>query len=113
MPLQLPPRDAGSDSPSAVRQFARQIAQAVSRLAAGQSNATGSVTLTANAATTTVTDARMGAASVVLFDPTTANAATELAAGTMRVSTRAGGSFTITHANNAQTDRTFKFLIQG
>lgn len=113
MPLQLPPRDASSDDPAALRQFCRQLAQAVSRLAAGNSNAIGTVTLTANAASTTVTDDRMGAAALVLFDPTTANAATELAAGAMLVSSRAKGSFVIAHANNAQTDRTFNYIIQG
>lgn len=43
------------------------------------------------------------------FDPLTANAAAELAAGTMYVleANRALRQFTITHANNAQTDRTF------
>ena len=113
MPVKLPPRDASGDSPASIRQFTRQIAQAVSRLAAGQSNAIGSVTLTANAASTTVTDARMGADGLVLFDPLTANAATELAGGAMRVSSRSQGQFVIAHANNAQTDRTFKYLIQG
>ena len=113
MTLPLPPRDSSGDSPQALRQYTRQIAQAVMRLAAGQSNATGSVTLAAVAGTTTVTDARMGPDSLVLFDPTTANAAVELAAGVMRVSTRAQGTFTITHAVNAQTDRTFRYSIQG
>ncbi len=113
MPVKLPPRDASGDSPASLRQFARQIAQAVFQIAAGGVNTVGSVTLTANAASTVVTDARAGADSVLVFDPTTANAAVELAGGAMRVSSRGDGTFTIAHANNAQTDRTFKYLIQG
>lgn len=75
------------------------------------------VTLTANTATTVVTNAREAVTpdSVLRFDPLTANAAAELAAGTMYVLTanRLAGSFTITHANNAQTDRTFRWIAAG
>jgi hypothetical protein len=46
-----------------------------------------------------------------LFMPTTANAAAELA--TMFVSSRGKQTFTITHANNGQTDRTFKYVVIG
>ena len=49
---------------------------------------TGIVTLTVNAQSTTVTDARAGAFSFIGFMPTTANAATEYGAGVLFVSTR-------------------------
>ena len=45
--------------------------------------------------------------------PTTANASAEQGAGTMFVGPRAKQSFTITHANNAQTDRTFAYSVLG
>jgi hypothetical protein len=88
-------------------------ALAISELASGRSNAFGTVTLTANAASTAVTDANFAAGSVPSFTATTANAAAEIGAGTMYVSARANGSFTITHANNAQNDRTFLYAVQG
>lgn len=65
----------------------------------------GTVTLTASATTTTVTDKSITSESVIALMPTTANAAAAL--GTTYVSARSKGSFTLTHANNAQTDRTF------
>ena len=79
----------------------------------GKINATGSVTLTASAASTAVTDARVGGNSMVLFMPSTANAAAEQGAGTMYVSSVGKQTFTITHANNGQTDRTFSYAVFG
>jgi hypothetical protein len=64
-------------------------------------------------ATTTVTAVNCGAGSVVLLVPKTANAAAELGNGTAYISAVANGSFTITHANNAQVDRTFGFVCLG
>lgn len=92
-----------------------QIGQVVNRINSGKVNASIDVTLTANAASTTITDARLASTSILLFDPVTAHAATELAAGTLYVlaANRTNGSATITHANNAQTDRTFRVLIIG
>jgi hypothetical protein len=79
----------------------------------GKLEATGTVTLIANAASTVVTDARASFQSFIGFMPTTANAATEVGNGTIYVSTRNNGSFTLAHANNAQTDRTFAYLVIG
>lgn len=89
------------------------MAQAVNQLSDGRSNGFGSVTLTANQTTTAVTDVRVGTDSVISLMPTTANAAAEVGAGGMYVGTVTAQSFTITHANNAQTDRTFTYAIQG
>jgi LDH2 family malate/lactate/ureidoglycolate dehydrogenase len=89
----------------------RKFAIAIQQLAAGRSNATGTVTLTESATTTAVTDANFAAGSTVMLTPTTSNAAAAL--GTTYVSARANGSFTLTHANNSQTDRTFLYAIQG
>ena len=89
------------------------LRQTINQMMQGGGNQTGSVTLTANAATTTVTDHAFAAAMVPVFTPTTANASAEVGAGTMYVSSRTNGSFVVTHANNAQTDRTFLYQRGG
>ena len=91
----------------------RETANVVNLLVDGKINAAGEVTLAASTASTTVTDYRVGSESVVVFTPTAANAAAEQGAGTMYLSARSKQSFTITHANNAQTDRTFIYLVIG
>jgi hypothetical protein len=97
------------------REHRRQIANVVNSILTGKINATGSVTLTENVASTTVTDARATFQSAVLFLPHTANAAAEIGAGTLYVSdaSRLNGSFVIVHANNAQTDRRFTYVLIG
>jgi hypothetical protein len=90
-----------------------RLAQAIRELFQGRSNAVGSVTLTANAATTTVTADNCGLDSKVFLMATTANAAAEAGGTALRVSSVARGEFTITHANNAQNDRTFFWLAIG
>lgn len=83
------------------------------RLMIGNMNVTLDITLTANAATTTVTDARIGYTSHLNPQPLTAHAAAEIGNGTMYVSSFNSGSAVLAHANNAQTDRTFRLLIIG
>jgi hypothetical protein len=103
-------RDAISES-----EWRYQTALVVNRINRGKINATGSVTLTPNAASTVITDARLSIDSFVEFDALTANAAAEKGAGTIYVLTanRGNGAWTITHANNPQTDRSFRYLIVG
>ncbi len=91
----------------------RETANVVNLLVDGKINAAGEVTLSASTTTTTVTDYRVGSESVIAFTPTTANAAAEQGGGTMYLSARSKQSFTITHANNAQTDRTFIYIVIG
>ena len=91
----------------------REIASVVNLLVDGKNNATGTFTLTASATTTQVTDLRAGTDSVILYVPTTANASAEKGAGSIFISARADSSFTITHANNSQNDRTFIYAIIG
>lgn len=100
-------------SDSAEKRWVRAVAEVVNRLLSGKMNVTLSVTLTANAASTTVIDARIGVFSALPHHPTTAHAAAEIAAGGFYVSAQQNGQFTLTHANNAQTDRTFTFAILG
>lgn len=113
IPYPAPPRDAGSDEPSSVRQFARRIADVLTSAMQGRMNNTTELTLTANVATTTLTDARLTVQSVVHTEPLTANAAAEKGNGTLYISARNNGSITLTHANNGQTDRTYAVSIMG
>ena len=117
MTTYLPPKnDAGSDVISAVRQHAREIASSVRNIIQGRLNCVFSTfTLTAGAATTVLTDARLTQSGVVFFDPLTANAAAELAAGTLYVllANRNDGAWTVTHANAVSVDRSYRVLILG
>lgn len=83
----------------------------------GKSNNIGTVTLNTSTATTTVVLAigRLGVDTAILFEPTTLNAAGEVGAGTMFVSTKdpETGKFNITHASNTENDRTFNFILVG
>jgi hypothetical protein len=89
-----------------------KFAYSLQQLASGRSNAVGVVTLTDGATTTTVNTDNCAAGSGVSLTPNTAHAAAEIGNGTIYV-TAANRSFVITHANNAQTDRTFTYAIQG
>ena len=103
----------------------RRVTSTIHNIMQGKTNNTGEITLGASAATTDVnlTKGDLTPTTVINFMPTTANAAAEIGAGTMYVSsvnadaassgTLAKFSFRITHANNAQTDRIFKFTLIG
>lgn len=99
----------------AVGSSIRDLVFAIQQLVRGRSNATGTVTLTANQASTTVTlDLRLSNENgFPVFSPTTANAAAEIGNGTMYVSSVTRTGFVITHANNAQSDRTFHYEFRG
>lgn len=90
-----------------------RIVQVVRQLIEGKSNATGTFTLTANAGSTQVTAPTCGLSSVILYSPLTAHASAEIGNGTIYISGVALGSFTLTHANNAQVDRTFGYEVRG
>lgn len=92
----------------------RAIALVVNRNQEGKLNCVGDVTLTANAASTTVNSGAAllcGPDSFIGLCPLTANAAAALA--TTYTSARNNGSFVITHANNAQADREFTYSVLG
>ena len=76
----------------------------------GAGNNTSNVTLTVSATSTVVTDQRSGPDAFIGLMPTTANAAAALATTYISVTK---GSFTITHASNTQSDRTFRYCIMG
>lgn len=90
-----------------------QVALVLRNLVDGKVNCLGDVTLAANQSTTTVNDPRAGPESWIWPMPKTANAATELGNGTLYISGQDNGAFTITHANNGQTDRTFRYVVLG
>ena len=87
---------------------ARETSEIVNNILQGKLNATATVTLTNSATTTTVTDYRVSGDSVILFMPTTSDAATE----NLWVSARSKNSFTITHAS-ASTTRTYAYAVIG
>lgn len=95
--------------------YLRRQWESLQALRKGKIECVSTVTLTASAATTKITDIRLSPQSLVMFDPKTANAATELYGGTMYVLTanRGDGEWTISHANNTQADRTFQIAIVG
>ena len=98
------------------REHRRQLATAIQQVMSGKLNVvTDTFTLTPSAAATTLSDARLSVDGAVLFDPLTANAAAELAAGTLYATeaNRDDEVWIFTHANNAQTDRDFRLLIIG
>jgi hypothetical protein len=81
----------------------------------GKLNATARITLNANVTKTFWRDGRLSPTSSVSFDPVTANASTEKAAGTLYVleADRRNGQWVLTHANAASTDRTYIVKIIG
>ncbi len=87
----------------------RNTAQACHDLNAGRLGNAGTVTLTANAASTVVTRYGVAKNDVVLLSAQTANAAAAL--GTTYAIATAKNTITFTHANNAQTDKTFLYVF--
>jgi len=105
--LHFPPPPANSEL--------RRQYEVLQQIRNGKLEIVGEVTLTVSAASTTVTDIRVSPQTVIVWHPRTANAAAELAAGTMYITdaNMANGSFVITHANNLQADRTFRYACLG
>lgn len=71
------------------------------------------ITLTANAASTTVDDPTVTTDTGIILVARTAHAKTEEHTSPFCLITMAMGSFTIAHNNNAQTDRTFFWFAAG
>ena len=72
----------------------------------------GTLTLTANAATTTISSLPfIKSTSSILLTPTSSTAAADVASGVYVSSISAGVSFTITHPNNANANKTFSYMI--
>lgn len=106
--LHLPPPGTFG-SLSDVAAYSRRLWDALHAVRLGKLEVVGEVTLTAGAATTVFNRKGISNQTAFGFDPRTANAAAELAAGTMYIldANRGADAVTITHANNGQTDRVF------
>ncbi len=100
------------DLPPTTRNL-RDVVQAVRQLIQGRSNATGAVTVDISTTTTTIDLAAGNENAGVWLFPTTANAAAELAAGTIYALVTDAETVTITHANNTQADRTYYYMVVG
>jgi alkanesulfonate monooxygenase SsuD/methylene tetrahydromethanopterin reductase-like flavin-dependent oxidoreductase (luciferase family) len=87
----------------------REIAEVVHLLSRNRS---GEVTLTPGATVTTVIDPTVTPDSFIQFAPLTATAGTEVGMHVLAAD-QLLGSFTITHANSAVTDRTFRWIAAG
>jgi hypothetical protein len=91
----------------------RQIARRVNSLGQAKVNAYIDVTITKNAVTTTLTDARIGYYSAIIpAMPTTATGAGALGRG-IWITNIVSGSCTINHSVSPDTDMTIRFLIIG
>jgi hypothetical protein len=89
------------------------IVQTIIQLVQGRSNANGRVTLTPSAGSTVVPAVNCAVGATPILTPLTADAAAEIGNGTLYVSAVSNGSFTISHANNAQADRNFAWAAYG
>jgi hypothetical protein len=92
------------------REWATRLTELVTAIIRKVNNA-ASLTLASGATSTTMTDARLSAESVLTFMPTTAHAAT--AHGTIYVTDQKTSSAKINHANTADNDKTFRVAIHG
>jgi len=78
---------------------------------AGKLNVVGAFVLTAGASSTVLNDPLITRASCVTLMPLTANAANALS--TLYFDPTGSGSVVVRHANNGQTDRSFRYAIIG
>lgn len=93
-------------------QHRRKLGESLKNAMAGKINATTSVTLTANATSTTLIDNRIGANTHITFSPRTADAVTAQISG-LYVASKKAGHATLAHASSANTDQTFDVLLIG
>lgn len=89
-----------------------KIATLINRLLYGSLNTVGSVTLTQNGTTTTLSDNNIKRVSKVFLFPTTAHAATVTGLWADPTSVPAiGGMITLTHSAVNQSDLTFDYVV--
>jgi len=106
-----PPTDATADSFPSVREALRRWYNSCFDLWARDRTFLG--TLTAGTTSTTFLDARITPTSMLVAQATTANAAAAMNTWWIDEATRTRGAVTVVHANNAQVDRTFRWVIKG
>ena len=88
----------------------REVAVRLNAVISGKINSLGTVTLNASSASTVLEDLNIGLESVLLFSPMSANAQLE---GSPWFQITQRGQATLNHANSAQTDRTFGYVVLG
>lgn len=98
-----------ADEPS----FVSRLFDMLEQILKGRTRNVGEVTLTENATTTAVDNPLFESHQTIHFTAMTADAAAEIAAGAFHVSSRGSKQFTITHANDASTTRTFSYTFTG
>lgn len=115
LPLKGPPDPVNITNFSTLTSYLRDLRGVIFTMWRGKLSCVTTFTLTANVATTVLNYKGLSPQSVVTLDPKSANAAAELAAGTIYALTanRANDAWTFTHANSAQADRVFQVSIIG
>lgn len=103
----VPEYDGGGD----LRELVHRCIDAIKLLFDGKNNALGTITLTADATTTTVTDARIGGTTRIFLSPTTENAAGEVILYPTYPANE--GSIVLNHQSDSRTDRTFLYALIG
>jgi hypothetical protein len=78
---------------------------------AGKLNVVGEIVLAAGSATTVLNDPLITRASCIMLMPLTANAANALS--TIFFDPTGSGAVVMHHANNGQTDRSFRYAVIG
>jgi hypothetical protein len=110
----FPSIDLAPQSPQELFTWLQRSYTALWNASRGKINAMLDVTLMANQSQTDIIDPRFSGTSYIGLDcPLTAHAAAEIGAGTLYVASQGKGTLTLAHANNAQTDRTYRLLIMG
>ena len=94
-------------------EWQRLSAEVINGLMDGRDNATGTLTLAINVATTTLIDRRIGPDTIVDPVATTANAAAEIATLFQTRPNVTRGQAVLNHVNSATADRTFAFSLRG
>lgn len=107
--LPLPPADYDQSYQS---QLVRVLQQALVTLGQPNEEQAGEFLLSCGSTTTTVNNPSASPWSVIVLDPLTSSAASELASGSVYVAeaNRASGSFTVTHPANDVVDRKFRYV---
>ncbi len=99
-------------SMDSLEEWIREVTSVINGLMSGQHNATGTVTLTASSASTTLADNRIGRNTKVVLVATTADAAAELAVLFQTFPNASVGSAVLNHANDTDT-RSYGYVLQG
>lgn len=100
-------------SPSQLMSWARELKARLDQMLRGKVNVNVDFTLAANAATSTLTDPRIGKYSNIIPVPTSANASADFGGGAFYIGTPGDGTVTINHPNNANADKTVRATIIG